>query len=204
MSAAFSGWEVPSDERLPEGVAELAKIIGETEAVKPSWVRRLVLFGAEWRLTVSDCSQLQDGSAPWTQPNSLLRMPAAFPLQEAVDLLASPRNPEAELARREQQTREYYERLAREEAAKQKREKELREAKEQAERDRVEFKWDKWAKLEAWQQFAHLLAMKIERPYSDIAAALHQIALTPSSLQGQDSKLPPPTSRWWGGSEPLG
>jgi hypothetical protein len=204
MSGMLDGWTPPTDEQIAEGVAELGKIIGETEAAKPSWVRRLVLFNGEWRVLVNTCVELQPGQAAWSQANATTRIPAAFPLKEGADLLAGEKNPESELARRDQAVRQHMKQLADEEEAKRKREAELATAKKQAELDRVEFKWDKWERLQTWQQFAHLLALSIEGFYPDLAHELHRIALMPTAFAGQDSKLPSPSAKWWGGGTLLG
>jgi hypothetical protein len=102
-----------TDEESPAAVAALAAIVGEVEAAKPSWLRRLVrlLDTNEFGLAVRECASLSKGDAawnlPWTAPNALLPVEVGYSLAEGIALLQGPDNPEAELERRRRLVEEH-------------------------------------------------------------------------------------------------
>jgi hypothetical protein len=192
------GWAFPSDDQIDAGVAELAKIIGEDEARKPSWLRRLVLLDGEWRLLLNDCQKMEPGNAPWTQPGSMTAIPTAFRLKEGVEYLAREENSETILAKRVAEYKAWVEQQKRAEEERQRVEAENTRRLLQAQRDRVEFRHDDWHRLTQAQQMLFALAVDVEEWAPDLARAIRRVASIPRTTTGAASMLPPINKRWWG------
>jgi len=163
-----------SDDEAPEAVAALAKLIGEAEANKPSWVRRLVKLGTgEIGAIVRTCCQIQreslDWKSPWTVPNGLSAIEVAYPLAEAVGILQSTDSPEIELERRRSAFAVF-------QAEKAKREEEKRKAEEAAAARLVQDRLD--------EERFH--ARDWEAQYSDLGRTLIALSIM---CAGRDSAL---------------
>jgi len=188
---ALTRWRPPTREEFPVGMAELAKIIGEREAVDPSWTRRLALDegGTTWLLVVESCAENRQGFAPWTDPVLTQAFPLAYPLAEGVALLQGKDNPEDELKRRRQQVKEHAEQQARDLAARIAAEKAQRERDEQLAEDKLTYQAARWEKLEPWQRAFLTLALKVKPRDPALAADLHAVA--------EKSYLDFPRAQWW-------
>jgi hypothetical protein len=168
-------------------MAELAKVIGEADSVRPDWTRRLVVAeGGEWALLVDECS----GNLPVYDPGYTMAYPVAYALAEGASLLLDPaRNPEVELARRRQEAKERKEEQDRERAKREEDDKRQRDAAAQAARDRTTFDGDRWDRLTDAQKLAYALALKVEARDPELARDLRELA--------QHKILDVPKTRWW-------
>jgi len=186
--SAHKAWRAPTAEEFPHGIAELAKLIGETESVRPTWTRRLVRAepGGEWCLLVDEAAQPTGKLVPWAEPEIQLQaFPTAYPLAEAVKILTGPdeRNPEKILASRRELTAAHEKELAAEKADAQAKAEAQRAEAAQLDADKLRFGFDAWAKLEPWQQGFYALAVRVQSRDLELAADLRRIA-----SEGRSSK----------------
>jgi hypothetical protein len=196
--ALMGGWATPTDDQMPEGVGELAKVIGDPLAARASWQRRLVVMGdGTWRLLISECGFMSSGSLVQFCPGSVTPVPVAVPIDVAVPLLRLPENCETELARRQRFLADLNERHALQELA----ERNAREARAKQSQDAVEaakvFRWDDWRALTDWQRLAYSIALSVDNG-EDLAPALRRIAGSVQSFHGERAvPLAPPRAQWW-------
>jgi hypothetical protein len=131
-----------------------------------------------WCLTVDVGGRPSwDKAAPWADPIQLQAFPTAYPLAEAVESLEGPNNPEAILAARREACRLHDEEEAAAKAA-QRAASARREAEViQTEKDRRDFNYDLWCRLDPWVQAFYALACRVTSRDPDLAADLRGIAL---------------------------
>ena len=191
----LSGFRVPLDSEIEAGIATLAGVVGQDEARKPSWQRRLVVAkeNGEWLLVVSEALFISRGAAEWASPfhvpGALTPIPCAYPIAVGVELLASDASPEKELSRRQAIVDEHAKIVKeREEVALRKMEAEAAAAAAWA-RDRVEFRERAWLELTPWQRGFFALAVAITEHHPDIAYHLRRVASC------ENPGLP--RTRWW-------
>jgi hypothetical protein len=206
MSQPTQNYNLVSDAEAPEAVAALAKIIGEAEANKPSWIRRLVKLGTgELGLIVNSCIAIRrddlSWQSPWTVANGMAAIAVAYPLSEAVAILKSADSPEIEVERRRKLFEEF-------QAATRKREEEKAKAESEAAarlvRDREDekrFRSREWLMgFTPLGRFATALALMIEKRDPDLANALRILVDSGErSTHGSDPTRPIPYPRceWW-------
>jgi hypothetical protein len=111
------------EDELDAAAAALSAVVGEAEAAKPTLSRRLCRFpDGAFGLVVNGCfpiSHALDREHPWVVQNGMAVLEIGYPIAEAVSLLASPDNPELEVARRRRLNEEHeQEKREREEGAK--------------------------------------------------------------------------------------
>ncbi len=206
MSKTFAFHRAPfNDSEFNEGIAELAKLIGATEAATPSWTRRLVLAAdkasdpEEWALMIDNCAKpdsILPGLAVWVNTGLLVALPTAFSLADAVAILTGhdSANPEAILRERRAQMKEHENEVAAELAAKTAEQEKEREAAEQEARDRLTFNASGWEELEPWQQMLYALSMRVQARDGEFASDLRDIA--EESQRCRPAALPFPRQRW--------
>jgi hypothetical protein len=184
--SAFKTWRAPTVEEFPFGISELGKIIGEVEAVGPTWTRRLVRAepSGEWCLLVDEAAQpTMPTLAPWADEVQTRAFPTAYALTEAVKILQGPNNPEAILADRRARVAAHEAELVAEKADAQAKAEAQRVEAAQLDADKARFNFDGWAKLETWQQGFYGLAVLVRDRDPDLAANLRTIA-----SEGRSSK----------------
>jgi hypothetical protein len=176
---ALKSWRVPTTEEFPFGISELGKIIGETESVRPTWTRRLVLSEPEgqWCLTVEAGGKpTWDAAAPYADPPQLVVTTLAYPLSEGVAILRGPNNSEEVLRQRREACRVHDEEEAADKAKaateRQRRENQSRQAQE----DKRRFNHDGWAKLDPWQQALYAVAVRVQARDPALALDLRAVA----------------------------
>jgi hypothetical protein len=201
--------------RLPESegawnlcLNRLAKLVGESEAVKPEWKRRMALSatGTPTPLVlISCCPWVSDTdpahNCPWMQSetgfNPMDIKPLGFPLAEGVALLQSADNPEAETARRRGRLAWKAQRDADDRAAV------GASGRAQAEAERVEsdlrtrFGLDVWTAADPGLRALISLGEIITSAHPDLAVAIREAvgrAGTPSASP-RDSL--PRSTTWW-------
>jgi len=162
-----------ADSDLAAAVAELVAAVGEAEANKPSWIRRLVKLGTgELGLVVNSCVAIRRDDLSWKSPwtaNGMATIAVAYPLSEAVAILKSDDSPEIEVERRQKLFAEF-------QAEKAKREEEKRKAEEAAAQRLAQDRLD--------EERFH--ARDWEANYSELGRTLLGLAVM---VEGRDSRL---------------
>jgi hypothetical protein len=197
-NALMTGFREPSDDEWDAGITALEAVLGPIESARQSWRRRLVIMASgEWRLTVNECGFLSAGALIQFTPGSVDAFPVALPIADAVLLLRSKDNPELELQRRRTWLAELNARHQKQAADEMNRQREaVKQQQDAAERAKT-YRWDQWAQLVPWQQFAYSLALAVDGG-EDLASALRRIAGSVRSFHGERAEvLPPPSRQWW-------
>jgi hypothetical protein len=206
MSQPTQNYTLVSDAEAPEAIAALAKIIGEVESAKMSWVRRLVRLGTgELGLTVNSCVAIRrdslDWQFPWNVPNGLMPITVAFPLGEAVSILQQPDCSEVELERRRQAFASFQSEKSKREAEKLKAEKEAEARLVKDREDETRFREREWQMgFTPLGRFASALALMVEKRDPDLANDLRILVdCGERSTGGSDPTRPIPYPRtcWW-------
>jgi hypothetical protein len=184
--------------------AALAKVIGEQEAAKPQWLRRMALSakGSTPLLLITHC--------PWVSPfdpastivwersdqglDPLATEQRAHPIAEGVALLQSPENPELEIARRRGLMAEKRDRdqAARDAIAlpaerERKRESELSDL-------RNRYGLAVWEKLDPATRALAYLGHLVRDKYPDLGAAVREAV---HFTDREDAQTTLPRSEWW-------
>jgi hypothetical protein len=198
--ALMGGWATPTDDQMPAGVAALAVVVGEAEAARASWQRRLVIMGDNktFRMTVNECGFLSNGDLPQFAPGSVTATPVALPIAEAVALLKSKDNPELELARRRQFLAELNERHRKQQEDELNRQLAASKRQLDAQERAAAFRHSDWAALDVWQQAFYSLAIRVQERDPTLAADLKSVAGASRGVFGERSTpIAAPSSVWW-------
>jgi hypothetical protein len=195
-------WRYPLDHELPALVDALAKLVGR-EAKIVSWQRRLactsdgtsplIIVNAPARVTSPNCD---DHIQPWRDPQNLAVTQLVLPISDAVELLASPHNPELEIERRAKLCQAH----AEDEQRKAKTRAEANAAREKAEaaaaKERLDYKADLWERMDPLQQCFLRLAVAVEGKDKALAASIRSVVNT--SIQEAVAGTPPdfPRATW--------
>jgi hypothetical protein len=191
----------PSDAAMPKCIEALADVIG-VKAALPSMQRRIALDAESGELLL-----LLDVPSQWFSPESgealaapepgprlnvwLAFAPLAFPVDTAIQLLASSESPEAELKRRREVVRVRDEIRAQVKAEKDTKAAEEAKVKAESEERRVRFREPAWGALTVEQRLALSMSLAIEARDPALAADLRALA----ALNG--GFLPLPKTQWW-------
>jgi hypothetical protein len=184
--------------------AALAKVIGEAEASKPLWLRRMALSakGSTPLILVTHCpwvSKMDPASTcPWLTSdqghNPLATEQRAHPIAEGVALLQSPENPELEIARRRElmqvkrdRDRAAVDALAATTERERKRESELSDL-------RSHYGLDAWKKADPATRALAYLGHLVRDKYPDLGAAIRE-AVHFTDRESAQATLP--RSNWW-------
>jgi len=206
--------DLRSDEEAKEGRAALAAILGDQEAERLAWLSRLVKRDDRFMVKVMNpvtpdlrelppqlkCFVSDDESrwynAPWLAPPEVLAVSVReYPLLDGVELLRGPENPEIEIYRRREVTRQNDERIAAAQAAaiEKQRVQEAHDA-EQRRLD-IEFRATEFYELQPDARILFLVARAIEDGLSgaELAAELRGMAESIGKMGG----LRAPRRVWW-------
>ena len=175
---AHRSWRVPTAEEFPIGLAELGKLVGETEANHPLWLRRFCVSepDGEWCLTVEAGGAPTGKLVPWADPVQLQAFPTAYPLAEAVKILQGPNNPEEVLRQRREACKAHEAEQAADKAKKLADERAAKERQLKWEDDCRRFNEGAWNRLEPIVQFCYALALKVQDRDAALAADLRALA----------------------------
>jgi len=188
-------WRMCTDEEHAEAAVVLAKLVGK-EARLPRWSRRLavLLDRREWLLVLD---ALPPSWEVWHAYSPPVAVTVAVPLESGVAILQSPNSPETELARRRDGHEAY--RNAEAEKARIVAEKQAAEAaeKQRVQRERYDFKADRWAQLSPMERFAARLALLAEARGDKALAGDVRVAIASAG----DEKDFPRSISWWAGIE---
>jgi hypothetical protein len=176
---AIKSWRAPTAEEFPHGIAALAKLIGEVEAVAPGWTRRLVRAepDGQWCLTIDQGGKpTWDHAAPYADPPQLAVTTLVYPLGEGVEILRGPNNPEEILRQRREACRVHDEDEAAIRAAAAAERAQHENNSRQAMEDKRRFNHDGWAKLDPWQQALYAVAVRVQARDPALASDLRAVA----------------------------
>ncbi len=179
-----AGFRDLQDSEVEGASKALAKALGKTAPV--ALIRRLVVSSDGQRPLL----KLHGCWPTWGEPR-----PMAFPFKEGLEVLASPSNPENEVARRREQEQKWADaEKARNDAhlAASQAEMETRRQLSQARQDNHA---DWWALMAGWQRFAARLALAVEPHNAGLAEALR--ATVAQTLAGGEDDFP--RAPWWKG-----
>jgi hypothetical protein len=193
---------VQTDEEFAAAKAELSALVGEEQASRPSLFSRLIRRPDGLKIRVMQAqtdlrSQLITNTygptwfeKPWLADAPFLQIQVLeLPLKEGLDLLNSDRDPEREIRRRREKTREHEEEIAKAKQAAIQQAAELeKKLREDAARD-IKLRRAEWEGLPDHAKWALAIALDLEDGLTP-AAALRALAATRGSLRF-------PGRKWW-------
>jgi len=205
--------DLGSDEEARQGRAALAALIGDQEAERLAWLSRLVKREDGFKVKVMNpvvnlralppqlkCFVSDDPerwySAPWLAlPEVLAVSVREYPLEDGVELLRGPENPETEIYRRREVIRQNDERIAAAKLAEIERQKAQDAHDAEQRRLDIEFRSDEWRSLALPAQLLFHLAMALQDglTWDELGAELRSLATTTGKLGG----LRAPRRVWW-------
>ena len=171
-------YRTPTDEELKAGLVELEKLIGPKLSKAPGWLRRLCIIKSTGNIgcVVTHCRQAMHPEAPWRDSDDLHPVPLALPLAQAVALLASEKNPEIELARRQRLVDEFDAGQEAKQKANMERQAAEAAANAAALKERRDYKADDWEKkLSDPIRFVLKLAVLVEKRDPALAADVRSL-----------------------------
>jgi hypothetical protein len=187
----------PTDAEFDTLAAQLAAVIGEERAARPSMQRRMVIERSTGELLLTlDCpSQWFSAADPsWSaapEPGPLLDTwlateARAFRPEEAIALLCSRSGPEHEMERRRGIVTKRDDLRAQRQA-----EEDARAAKAREEADAAKkFRHREWSELPLARRMAYSLALALEKSQPEIAAQVWEVANAAEHLSA-------PQWQWW-------
>ena len=193
-----------TDAELKAGLVELEKLIGPKLSKAPGWLRRLVFVKSTKNIgcIVTHVRVAMNPDAPWRDPDDLHPIPIGLPLAQAVALLASEKNPEVELQRRQRLVDEFDAGQEAKQKANMERQAAEAEATRRAAKERSDFKADDWEKkLTDPIRFVLKLAVLVEKRDPALAADVRSLiaemdAHVKAIARGKPG-LDFPRGKWW-------
>ena len=197
-------YRLPGDAEIDAGVAALSVVIGEQEANKPSWIRRLAKSKSDgaWLVIINECMHLSPRSSefehPQYTPNVAVPIPTGYPIIEGVALLASEQSPEKELARRQGLIDAHNERQAAKRAEELRQEQAAAAHREQQREDNEKYHTEDWARLPPMIRMAHRLAILFEEKDPELSQKIRELAweASPNSII-QNPVIACPKTKWF-------